>query len=287
MVRVLPHHRADAETVGEFGRIGPQGQRHTRAARHVGGSLHVEFVLARRGPARTGIGAGAPRQHLHFLGDNERTVETNAELADQCAVGPLVAGQAIEEFLGAGFRDGTEIGDHLVAAHADAVVDDRQRAGILVEFDDDAEFWIVGDQRFVRQSLETQSVDGVGGVRNQLSKEYLPVGIQGVDHELQEFLGFGLKAARFLGLRGLGSGLGGHWRSMSIKDVANIGARRSFSRLDNAGRRLDRIRTAVPKSGRMPGRSHHLEAAHGLEALFDGARALTQEQRHIVETEEA
>ena len=178
-----------------------------------GRGLDGEVLLARRHPARAGVLPGAPREHLHFGGDDERAVEADAELADQGAVGLLVAGEPVEELLGAGLGDGAEIGDHFVAAHADAVVGDRDRAGVLVEVDDDAEVRVVGDQRFVGERLEAQPVDGVGGVRDELAQEDVPVGVQGVDHQLEELLGFGLEAAGFLLRRGgVGGGFCGHGR---------------------------------------------------------------------------
>ena len=169
-------------------------QRDVRAAWQIGNILDGKLVLAGGCPARAGIVAGTARQYLHFLGDDEGTVEADAELTDQRTVFALIAGQAVEELLGAGFGDGTEVLHRLFAAHANAVVDNRHRAGVFVEGDDDAEVGIVGDQGFVVQRLEAQTIDRVGSVGDQLAQKYLPIGIQGVDHQLEQLFGFGLEA---------------------------------------------------------------------------------------------
>ena len=51
----------------------------------------------------------------------------------------------------------------------------------------------------VGQRLEAQLVAGVGGVRDQLAQEDLLVAVQGVDHQVQQLLDFGLEAQCFLG----------------------------------------------------------------------------------------
>ncbi len=62
------------------------------------------------------------RAHLDTLGDDERRVEADAELADELRRLLLIAGQRAEEFRGARAGDGAEVGDGLGARHADAVV---------------------------------------------------------------------------------------------------------------------------------------------------------------------
>ena len=65
------------------------------------------------------------------IGDHEGRVEADAELADQAGA-VLGLGQPGEKGFGAGTRDGAEIVDQLLPVHADAVVDHRKRAGLLV-----------------------------------------------------------------------------------------------------------------------------------------------------------
>ena len=84
---------------------------------------------SQRTPASAG-GIGAARQHLDPVGDDEGRIEADAELADQLRILLLVAGQALEELGGARLGDGAQVRDRFVAAHADAVVADRQGAGL-------------------------------------------------------------------------------------------------------------------------------------------------------------
>jgi hypothetical protein len=51
----------------------------------------------------------------------------------------LIATEPLEELAGAGARDGAEVLDHLVAAHADTVVTDRQQALVRIERDSNLE----------------------------------------------------------------------------------------------------------------------------------------------------
>jgi hypothetical protein len=152
-------------------------------------------------PAHAVLGreAGAAGGERDAVGDDEGGVEADAELADQRGVLLLVAGQLAEEFAGAGLGDGADVLDHFLPAHADAVVGDRERARLAVEGDADLEVGVVLEQRGVAQSLEAQLVGGVGGVGNQFAQENVLVGIQGMDHQLEELLDFGLEAEGFFG----------------------------------------------------------------------------------------
>src|SRR5262249_39812143 len=89
------------------------------------------------------------------------------------------------------------VSDGLVAAHADAVVGNGDRARGLVEADLDLQFVVVAVQRIVVDGFEAQLVGRVGSVRNQLAQEDLLVRIQGVDHQLQQLFDFGLEAQGF------------------------------------------------------------------------------------------
>ena len=65
---------------------------------------------------RCGRLAGTPAQDLDPVGDYERRVEADAELADELGVALLVAGQAAEELRGAGLGNGAQVGDRLPRA---------------------------------------------------------------------------------------------------------------------------------------------------------------------------
>ena len=157
--------------------------------------------------------AGAARLDRDLVGDDERRIEADAELADQVRVLLLVAGQLREELARARLGDRAEVRDHFVAVHADAVVADgeRPRRGVVV--DADRELGIVLEQRLIVERLEAQLVAGVGRVRDQLAQEDLAVRIQRVDHQVQELLDLGLEAQRLAagGCRcGVGHGSSSH-----------------------------------------------------------------------------
>ena len=151
--------------------------------------------------------AGAAGQHRHLVGDDERGIEAHAELADQVRVLLLVAGELREELARAGLGDRAEVGDRLLAAHADAVVGDGERARLAVVVDADLQVGVALEERRVGERLEAQLVAGVGGVGDELAQEDLAVRVQRVDHQVQELLHLGLEAAG-LALAALGGAFG-------------------------------------------------------------------------------
>ena len=183
----------------------------------VGAAAHLLHRLDRVLAGAVGLPAhrlaggppGAPRQERDPVGDDERRVEADAELADEARVLRLVAGQRGEEFARARLRDRPDVGDHLVARHADAVVRHGDRPGLLVERDADLELAVALVERRIRDRLEAELVGGVRGVGHQLAEEHLLVAVQRVHHEVQELLHLGLEAERLLGGRGHGSGVRG------------------------------------------------------------------------------
>ena len=95
-----------------------------------------ELAVAARLPvhARSGIEPGAARIDVDPVGDDERGIEADAELADQLRVLLLVAGHAREEFGGARLGNRAEMLDRLLAAHADAVVGNGDRVRLRCRY---------------------------------------------------------------------------------------------------------------------------------------------------------
>ncbi len=218
MVRVLADDRAQPRPVEQVVLALAQVQRDLGAAvgllRHFDGELAAAVRLPAHALVR--LLARAAGEHRHLVGDDERRVEADAELADQVRVLLLVAGQLREELARAGLGDRAEVGDHLVAAHADAVVRDAQRSRRRVVVDADLQLEIALEQRFVVQRLEAQLVAGVGGVGDQLPQEDLAVRVQRVDHQLQQLSDLGLEA------QGLAVGARGGRFSHGITPVISI-----------------------------------------------------------------
>ena len=110
--------------------------------------------------------------------------------------------------LGAGARDGAERLDHLVAAHADAVVLDGEAPLVGIDGERDARLGVVAQQRRLGDRLVAQPLAGIGGIRDQLAQKYVFVGIDRMHHQVQQLGDIGLErpALRFVLLdRGHGS----------------------------------------------------------------------------------
>ena len=219
----LNHSDGDGDVVGIFTDDGlqpvgvekvvltrPQLQDHLGAARFTLDVFDRVTALPVRAPAHAVFGAeaGAARDQCHFLGDDEGRVKADAELADQACVLLLIAGQRGEELARAGLGDGADVVDDFAAAHADAVVDNRQRARFLVHPDADAKIGIAFEEGIVAERLETQLVAGVRGIGDQFAEKNLLVAVQRVDHQVQQLPDLGLEAERF-GLGGGGHGSSG------------------------------------------------------------------------------
>ena len=113
-----------------------------------------------------------------------------------CAsVGP-VPGQLLDELPRPRLGDGADVVDDLLARHADAVVADGDGPRVRVRLDVDREVGLVAEKRGVRQRLEAQLVARVGRVRDELAQEDLLVRVQGVDHQIEQLTGLGLKGMR-------------------------------------------------------------------------------------------
>ena len=144
-------------------------------------------------PRIGGVRPKGAAHHAHARGHHERRVEAHAKLAnDVCGVA-LAAGMLGLELLRSRVRDGAQVLLELRLAHADAVVRDRHGAGILVEGHEDGQVVLADAHRAVREGGERELVDGVGGVGHQLAQEDLPVGVDRVDHEVEELLALGLE----------------------------------------------------------------------------------------------
>ena len=147
---------------------------------------------------RPAVGSGAARKHLDAFGHHEGRIEADAEAADQrrlfLAFGRL---QPVDERLGAGAGNGAERLDHLVAAHADAVVLDHQLPLLGIDRERDARLCVVAKQRRRGDGFVAEPLAGVGGIRDQLAQKHRFLGIDRVHHQLQELGDVGLEWAAF------------------------------------------------------------------------------------------
>jgi hypothetical protein len=181
MVGILADDGFDAPVVEELGLVILQAQHDLGAP--VGFFHRLQAVLAAAFftllavhgafPAHAMLlgEAGAAGGERHLVGDDEAGIEADAELADELGVLLLVAGELAEEFPGAGLGDGADVLDHLLAAHADAVVADGDGPGVLVHAHPDLQLGVLLEQGRVGQGLEAQLVGGVAGIGNQFPEE--------------------------------------------------------------------------------------------------------------------
>ncbi|MNO62877.1 hypothetical protein D3C76_535590 [compost metagenome] len=199
VVGILLDDVAQAPAVGEFFLALLQVQDDAGAALGLvdGGDLELTLALRRPVHALAGRCTGAAGEHVDLVGDDEGAVEAHTELADQVRILLLVAGQVLQEVGGAGLGDGAEVGDHVLAAHADAVVFEGDGLGVLVEADADLQLGTAFQQLRLGQGFETQLVGGVRGVGNQFAEEDFLVRIEGMDHQMKQLLHFGLKTQSF------------------------------------------------------------------------------------------
>ena len=188
--------------------------------RHAGPALRRVFERERRDgerafavrrPAPRLLSPGAARVDGHFVRDHERRIEADAELAYEGGgfLARVLGRELVEEGLGAGAGDGAKPLGQVFAGHADAVVREGQGLGVGIDRDLDRERSAILDQFGPGDQFVAQLLAGVGGVGDELADENLAVGIDRMDHEIQQARNVGLEALRAHGFAGRGLGVGG------------------------------------------------------------------------------
>ena len=119
-------------------------------------------------------------------------IEAHAELTDHVniALVALGLGQFLLELQRAALGDGAQIGFQLLAGHADAVILDGEGTGFLVGSQPDGEVRAAQSHLFIGEGQIGQLVDGIAGVGDQFPEKNLFVGVDGVDHHVQQTFGF-------------------------------------------------------------------------------------------------
>ena len=82
--------------------------------------------------------------------------------------------------------DGAQVAIEVVFAHADAVIGHRDRAGVGVKRHGDGQVCAIDLQPLVGQAAEVQLVDRVRRVGDELAQEDLAIGVNRVDHEVEQ-----------------------------------------------------------------------------------------------------
>ena len=154
--------------------------------------LHGVAVHAVGLPAVGGVGAVLPRHDGDVVRDHEGGVEAHAELTDD--VRRLLAALGLlAELQGAALGDDAQVVLQLLLVHADAVVPDGEGAVLFIGDEGDGEVLPPEAHLVIRQGEVAELVDGVAGVGDELPEEDLLMGVDGVDHQVQQALGFRLE----------------------------------------------------------------------------------------------
>ena len=140
-----------------------------------------------------GVLAISAADDLHVAGDHKGGVEAHAKLADDVDIGALLLGVLGLKLLGAGMGDGAQIALELLGGHANAVIRDGNGAGVFIKRDANSQVALVELDTRVLQALKVELVDGVTRIRDKLAQEDFLIGVDGVDHEVEQFFALGLK----------------------------------------------------------------------------------------------
>ncbi len=152
------------------------------------GIRDVEAALTDRLPESALLFAGATGDDRHFVSHHEDRVKTDPELTDEGRQHARIAvrNRLLQQLPRSGLSDSAEVPDDLVAAHADAAVVDRQRTVFTLRLDADLVGMALGGQIRLRNGLETKPIEGIGGIRDQLSEKDVFGRVKRVDDQVQQ-----------------------------------------------------------------------------------------------------
>ena len=153
---------------------------------------HVSGVLA--------IGAA---DNLYVAGNHKGRVEAHAKLADDVDIGALLLGVLGLKLLGAGMSDGAQITLELLGGHADTVIRDGNGAGVFIKGNTNGQVALVELDARILQALKIELVDGIARVGDKLAQEDFLIGVDGVDHEVEQFFALGLKLTHVQSFRAI------------------------------------------------------------------------------------
>lgn len=143
--------------------------------------------------------------HRHLVADHESRIEADTELADDVHIAfGLVFGHVLPEGPGPAAGNDAQVVFQILFAHPDAVVPDHNRPGLFIQHQIDSEILPGYVRQMLGQRPVIELVQRVAGVGNQLPQEDFPMGVNGIDHQIEQPLGlcFELFASHIVASKG-------------------------------------------------------------------------------------
>ena len=147
-----------------------------------------------------------------MAGDHVGGVKANTELSNQfkgIAAGFFSGLHFFHEGGCAGFGNCAEMVDQFGFAHADAVIDHGECAGVGVFVDMNSKLRIVGGEFRFFNGCITQAVASIGAVGNEFAQEDIMIGVKRVGDDIEQARNIGAETVG-VGRWVLGFGLGVH-----------------------------------------------------------------------------
>ena len=182
-------------SLGEVGGIFFQMDEDAGATRGVGGGFTQFIAFAAIAHPVHGCGLRLPGAggDLHFVRRHEHAVEAHAVLTDEVLRTALIFLHHLQELFRAGVGDGTQELHHLISGHTDTGIGDGEGASFLIRGDADAQLTFRLVNTGFRQLAESQLLQRIRGIGNQLAHKNLAVTVEGVNHNVQQLPDFSLK----------------------------------------------------------------------------------------------
>jgi hypothetical protein len=132
-----------------------------------------------------------------LLGNEISGVETNTELTNHTDIGTSRDG--FHEGLGSGLGNCSEVTDEIGLGHTDTGILNGKGVVGLVRDNSDSEFGLRLELLGLGDTLVSDLIKSIGGVRDEFSKEDLLVGVESVNDEGHQLLDIGAESEDFFG----------------------------------------------------------------------------------------
>ena len=126
-----------------------------------------------------------------MIADHESGVEAYTELTNDVDVflGFVILFESQRTTAG----DGAQVVFQILLGHADTIIRNGEGAGFLVHRQPDLKILPVHADTLIGQRTVIELINGITGIGNQLTEKNLPMGIDGIDHQVKQTFGFRLE----------------------------------------------------------------------------------------------